>query len=81
MISFCLGVTGVCWPAVVLAQGCALCRQALASGGGQGLLKGFYWSIILLTTVPLLLIVGIAGILFYSYRAQLKRQQPSRSLR
>lgn len=31
-----------------------------------------------MTAVPFLLVIGIAGILFYSYRAQLKRQQSSR---
>lgn len=37
---------------------CALCRQALASGGSAGLVKGFYWSILLMTSVPLALLVA-----------------------
>lgn len=39
---------------------CALCRQALASGGNAGLLQGFYWSIALMTGVPLLIMAVVA---------------------
>lgn len=47
-------------PPSAVAGTCALCRQALASGGNPGLIQGFYWSIVLMTGVPLL-ILGTVG--------------------
>ncbi|MFN0118467.1 MAG: hypothetical protein ACKVQC_09285 [Elusimicrobiota bacterium] len=32
---------------------CPMCRDTLASGGSTGLISGFYWSIILIVSVPL----------------------------
>lgn len=42
---------------------CALCRQALASGGNEGLIRGFYFSILLVAGMPLLIfaIVAVRG--------------------
>lgn len=34
---------------------CALCRQTLKSGGSEGLIRGFYWSIVLIGAIPLLI--------------------------
>jgi hypothetical protein len=47
-----------------LAEGqagtCALCREVLRSGGNVNLIKGYYWSIILIVLVPLILLgIGI----------------------
>ena len=40
----------------VLAQGCALCRTALEQDGGPGLVQGFYMSILLLVSLPILMV-------------------------
>ena len=42
-------------PPPLLAQGCALCRTALEQDGGAGLVQGFYMSILLLVSLPLLM--------------------------
>ena len=39
---------------------CPLCHETLARAGSLGLIKGFYWSILLIAGIPLL-IMGIAG--------------------
>lgn len=47
-------------PPSLWAGTCALCREALRSGGSPGLIKGFYWSIILLVSIPLVVLgVGL----------------------
>jgi len=55
------------YPSAASAGTCALCRQALASGGRAGLIQGFYWSILLIAGVPLL-IMGIVGIAVWRHR-------------
>jgi hypothetical protein len=62
-----------------LAGTCALCRQALTSGGNQGLIQGFYWSILLIAGIPLV-IMGTVGLLVWR-SARLKRriEQPGHS--
>ena len=35
---------------------CALCREALSKGGSPGLIRGFYWSILVIGSVPLLVL-------------------------
>lgn len=55
---------------------CALCRQALASGGNEGLLRGFYLSILLMTGVPLILLSVAGWMILRSLR--LKRPLVSR---
>lgn len=66
-----LGVPEQAW-----AGTCALCRQALASGGNQGLIRGFYWSILLIAGVPLL-ILGMVG--WLAWRGARSRRQPNES--
>jgi hypothetical protein len=46
---------------------CALCRESLAKGGSDGLVRGFYWSIVLITSVPFLLLGGL-GLLVFRHR-------------
>lgn len=41
--------------APALAQGCALCRRNLEQNGGEGLIRGIYWTILLLTGLPFLM--------------------------
>lgn len=48
----------------VWAGTCALCREALKSGGSSGLVQGFYWSILLIGGVPLV-IMGVAAALLW----------------
>lgn len=57
-------------PPAALAGTCALCRQALASGGNSGLIQGFYWSILLIAGVPLIL-MAVAG--FFIWRHHQRR--------
>ncbi len=58
---------------------CALCRQALASGGNQGLIQGFYWSIVLIAGVPLV-IMGTVGLLVWrSTRLKRRTDAPGHS--
>lgn len=45
------GISGPVW-----AGTCALCREALQSGGSASLVKGFYWSILLILFVPLVVL-------------------------
>ena len=66
-------------PAKALAGTCALCRQALASGGNQGLIQGFYWSIVLIAGVPLV-IMGTVGLLVWR-STRLKRRADAPGLR
>lgn len=45
---------------------CALCREVLRSGGSPNLIRGYYWSIVLIVSVPLIII----GVLFrFAFRA------------
>jgi hypothetical protein len=37
---------------------CSLCREVLQQGGSQNLIKGYYWSIVILVGLPLI-IIGI----------------------
>lgn len=47
-----------------LTGACPLCKDAL----GQGLARGFYWSILLMLGVPLLIVAVFVGIIFTAYR-------------
>lgn len=49
---------------------CALCRQALASGGHEGLLRGFYLSILLIAGMPLLIFAVAAVLVWRARRAK-----------
>ena len=65
---------GLLWAACAGAQEasagtCALCRQALASGGSPGLVQGFYWSILLIAGVPLA-IFAAAVVFAWRFRAR-----------
>lgn len=54
----------------VFAGTCALCRQALASGGNEGLIRGFYLSILLIAGMPLLILAGVAALIWRARRAK-----------
>lgn len=49
---------------------CALCRQALASGGNEGLIQGFYWSVLLIAGMPLAILGVIAMLVWRARRAK-----------
>ena len=67
-------------PLDVSAQ-CSLCRRALESGGGQGLLDGFYWSILLMLAVPTILFATVTTLLVRAHRAKVGRHSsPSESV-
>ena len=50
---------------------CALCREALASGGSPGLIRGFYWSILLIGGVPLVILAVVAVMIWKARRRRL----------
>lgn len=57
-----LVLSGVGWLLVAPsahAGMCALCRQALAQSHNDGLIRGFYWSILLIGAVPLLVLTAL----------------------
>ena len=56
-------------PPLAWAGLCALCRQALSSGGNPGLIQGFYWSILLIAGVPLVMMATI-GLIAWRHRRQ-----------
>ena len=56
-------------PVPGLAGTCALCRQALASGGNPGLIQGFYWSILLIAGIPLVIMATI-GLMVWRHHRQ-----------
>jgi len=56
-------------PISVFAQ-CALCREALTSGGNAGLIKGFYWSIVLIAGIPLVIMAVVAVVAWRSWRSR-----------
>ncbi len=65
-------LAGLCTGLGLMAQAsaqCALCKQALESGGNDGLIEGFQWSVLLLLGAPLLLIGGIGSRLYFVWRA------------
>lgn len=54
---------------------CPACKEAVAEaskGGSSGLAQGYQWSIFTMLSVPYLLIAGVAGLLFRSYRKKHK---------
>jgi hypothetical protein len=55
-------------PVRAFAGTCALCRQTLESGGNQGLVQGFYWSILLIAGVPLGIFSAVALAIWRSRR-------------
>lgn len=59
-----------------LAQGCAMCRKNLEQNGGEGLLRGFYWSILLLVSLPILM-TGTFAFLFWRAGAALSARNCS----
>lgn len=44
-------------PAPAHAGLCALCRKTLEQSGNTGLIHGFYWSILLIGSIPLLVLL------------------------
>lgn len=53
-------------PEKAAAQGCAMCRTALA--GDDPLSQGIFWSVLLLMSAPFVVAGSIGGWLFYQYR-------------
>lgn len=49
---------------------CALCKESLKSGGTDGLIRGFAWSIVLLISTPILLVGAITTGIVRSMRRQ-----------
>ena len=49
---------------------CALCREALASGGNPGLIQGFYWSILLIGGVSLALLGMVGRLVWRAWRVE-----------
>jgi hypothetical protein len=64
------GIVAVGFSSPAWAGTCALCRQALASGGNEGLIRGFYWSILLIAGMPLAILGVIAMRVWRARRAK-----------
>ncbi|MCG3205547.1 MAG: hypothetical protein KCHDKBKB_02269 [Elusimicrobia bacterium] len=47
---------------------CSLCRETLRQGGGQKLINGFYWSVVVIGIIPLIVIAIGIKYLKRSYR-------------
>ena len=54
-------------PTAAEAQGCAMCRT-VGGGADDPLTKGMFRSVLFLLSVPMLLVLGIGGWLFYNLR-------------
>lgn len=50
---------------------CPLCREALVASSNEGLIQGFYLSILLLVSTPLVLVTAF---LLFLYRASRRRR-------
>ena len=72
-----LCVISLALPSAAFGGTCALCRQALASGGNAGLIKGFYWSIVLIAGVPLAIMAVVAVIVWRHVRARRVLNRPT----
>jgi len=59
---------------------CALCRESLKSGGSSGLIQGFYWSIVLLLTVPALILTTLGWLLYRGHKRAIAAQSAGPSL-
>ncbi|MBI3615172.1 MAG: hypothetical protein HY211_01520 [Candidatus Omnitrophica bacterium] len=73
-------VVELCGGLPAFAGTCALCRQALASGGNEGLIRGFYLSILLIAGMPLLIFAAVAALAWRARRAKqpvVERNEPS----
>ncbi len=53
-----------------LAQ-CALCKENLRKGGDARLIQGFYISILMLLSAPVVLFATIGGLIFRAHRRKL----------
>jgi hypothetical protein len=63
-----------------VAQACPLCAEALesqADSGGGGVVKGFFWSILLMVSMPFLLFGGFTALVVRAYRKAEADHQPS----
>lgn len=53
------------------ALACPNCKEAVADGSGSGagdpVARGYYWSILLMMSMPLVLGAGVAGMIYYQY--------------
>ena len=60
---------------------CRLCKAALESGGGKGLIMGFYFSILLLLGTPFVLVGSFVGVIVYTRRKALRQEMHNTSPR
>ncbi len=51
LIAFAAGVGSPAW-----AGTCSLCRETLRMGASTELIKGYYWSIVILVAIPLVIL-------------------------
>jgi hypothetical protein len=63
-------ISAFCVLSSELAPACPLCKDALS----EGMAKGFFWSILLMLSVPALVVGVIAGVVWRAERQ--KRQHP-----
>ncbi|MBI3322989.1 MAG: hypothetical protein HYZ95_00820 [Candidatus Omnitrophica bacterium] len=73
-------VAELCGDLPAFAGTCALCREALSSGAGEGLIRGFYFSILLIAGMPLLIFAAAAVLVWRARRGKqpvVERNEPS----
>ncbi len=78
-LSFVIAGLVLSLPVPVFAGTCALCRQALASGGNAGLIQGFYWSILLIAGMPLIIMGVVAVVGWRRWKTHWAAQHPNQA--
>ena len=61
----------------VVAEACPTCKEGLASGDGANLVRGYFWSIVFMMSMPFLVFGGMATYFYLLIRrAQAARLHP-----
>ena len=67
MLFYCLLPTAYCLPALGSSWACAMCRDAVA-GFMNGMAQGYFWSIVLMLSMPFVLIGVLTWCVVRAYR-------------
>ncbi len=72
LTTFCLAL--ICTLVVACtAEACPTCKAAIAENGGH-LVRGYFWSIMFMMSMPFLIVAGLGGIFYMEVRrAQMRR--------
>lgn len=50
------------------ADACPTCKESLADGNNQNLVRGFGWSVLFMMSVPFLIVAGLTSYFYYEVR-------------